>query len=226
MDLLLPDFKDERLRELVACAWVHCDGQSPVAFDKIRMQSRYGSDSGFAWARLLLEPDDDEGHTHLHFNIGREKDYREVRDVQKVDAVELGKQIDRFSGRTANLALMAKYAVDLDDLSGRGLISGLRGISTESCGSQLVLDGASMSIVDNSDGFTRLRWDYSEDKDSGEADLVTVRLSAEIEGLIGPRYLLDAIDLMKMGFECFVLDTGKPRHAESSGPGVQEIATA
>jgi hypothetical protein len=219
MDLLLPDMKDEHLQEMVVCAWVHCDGH-PETFEKVQVQSRYPTANGFGWARLLLEPDDDHGHAHLHFNICREDDCREVRSIPAVEASELGHLINRFSGRTANIALMGRYCADFGELSERGMICGLRGVSTESCGAQLVLDGASMSIVDH-DFFTRLKWDYADDDDA-----VIVRLWAEIECSIEPRYLIDAVELMRNGLDCFVLETGQQPHAESSGPDLQEIATA
>ncbi|MCH8216356.1 MAG: hypothetical protein IH892_06245, partial [Planctomycetes bacterium] len=156
---------------------------------------------GAAWLRLLLDLEDGKPG-HFHFDIGRDSVYGEQKSLEIVDINEVHKLVDRFAGLDVRIALSAEYSIPLNQLPERGMISTLLGVETESCGVNLSVDGASMSIED--DVFTRIRWFYNKNKKCIEANL-----EAQTESEIDDEYLEDAVELMRVGLECFIFETSE-----------------
>lgn len=212
MALAFPDFDDQLLEQFTACANFHADDASRLTgIGRIGLQAQVNASGGPIWIRLVCEPDDEGVHGHVHFDIGREFIYEEVKSLTTVTPEELADAASRFFGQTMDVRFIATYSIMVEVLPRHGLISALLGIETESCGHCLALDGASMSIV--GDLFTRLRWDLDE-----ETDAVEVELTADTQTEYTTNYLPALIDVMRDGLECFVLETGEARKYAGNRP--------
>lgn len=213
----LPDFRDESLQSLSACAIFHAERSdliSLVADCGKEFESEFDSDGAKAWIRLVVEAFDDN-HGHLHIDVGRRSVF-DFSDRDKGDLHGIQERISRFNGQEVDVCVTGQFEVNVDDLPKRGLVSSLRRISTESCGAELRLTGAEMEIV-NDDEFTGVKWSPGPD-----ADTLTVEIDARATAVVGDDYLLNLVRLMHTGLECFILEAQKDsgEHAIPDRPAV------
>ena len=200
MTLILPDFSDPWLTELSVCALF--ESAEPLATEQRLLQVRMEVDEDAVWIRMCSESEDGI-HGHLHVDVGRERvfsghpryDTVSVEDIQEVVATHFGQMV--------SLKPSAEFDVPRGLIPEQGMLNTLLGLSTETCGAQMTLDAAGMTISDSP--FTRLRWDFDETDDTVHVDIYA---ATEVE--LSESYLLDAAEFMRDGIDCFVLESGEP----------------
>lgn len=201
MALVLPELSDEFLERLSVCAMFHADSVTRLQWltKPLRMQAKYPSGSGLAWIRVLIESEDGV-HGHFHAEIWKEVYFQELVPYKTVEIAKLVEQVEKLLGQEADMGISADFCVELDRIAKRGIISTLLGVSTQTCGAELMLTGAKM-VVDG-DLFSSVNWEYDE-----EDEVVNAEISADTVRVIDERYLEDAVQLMNQGLACFVLET-------------------
>lgn len=204
MDLTLPDLFELGIEALHLCAYFDGDDEflSRWTTDEVNLESSYPTKNGEIFIRLVVEAEiGEDGHGHIHFDIAKTSD--DFADLDEFDVVpidDLFKQLEPLKGREVFASIAADFVVAVSDLPHRGMIRTILGVSTESCGSQLSLSGAEMSI--HGDLFQRLKWRCSDDD-----GIIEAQLYADTETEIGEDYISSAAKLMRQGVECFVLET-------------------
>jgi hypothetical protein len=86
------------------------------------------------------------------------------------------------------------------------MIEALLGVSTGSCGSDLLLRGARFAIHGD-DGFTDVSWTLDE-----STDLVMATIYAERDDELDAEYIDRAVKFMQAGVRCFILEEGASPH--------------
>ncbi len=217
MDLSLPDLEQLGIEELHLCAYFGGDDAflSRWMTDGVQLQSSYSTGNGDVGIRLVIEADGsgDDAYGHMHFDL---KKTSEFTGVQKFDCVPISELVDHLEplkGHEVFASIAADFVLPVDTLPSRGMIRTILGVSTESCGSQLSLTGAEMSI--DGDLFQRLQWNFIE-----EGEFIDAKLYAETEADVGDDYIANAAQLMRQGVECFVLESEERlvRYAKQNAP--------
>ncbi len=226
MSLEFPEFGDELLQRFSVCARFNVDSGSRLDGlpERTLSKTAHGGLGNSFSAWLAVDVDATNSYAHAHFDFervsGPEKATTENFVLKSND--EIGALIAPFFGQAATIELSGEYLVPFDALPEHGIIATLRGVGTESCGSSMLLDGASMAI--DGDLFYKLKWNFDYESDS-----VCASLFATSESAISDKYLVELADLMRSGLNCFVFEdpdsgTGIDHDRSSGEEGVRRAA--
>lgn len=213
MPLHLPDFRQESIHGLTFCSLIHRDtedhnlGELPLhAFAK------YDAGGIPAILFVILEKaDDDDMHYHFHVNVDRQESARDTSRYVEMNVDDLKDRVEVLFGDNVAAYIDVRYLVPRSKLPRGGMIETLLGVSTHSCGSELELRGSRFAI--DGDPFTEMDWRLDD-----ESDCIRGTLAGETETIIGEDFLIQIIDLLDEGIECFVLEniTGTHPHASDN----------
>jgi hypothetical protein len=213
MPLHLPDFRQEYLTGLTACAWICPDrDHGDIASRKIMVRSEYRAGNVDALITLQVDSGANQ-HIHVHVEIERKGSGREpVVHYDSLPVDELKAIIEGLLDEYAEVYWDGRFSVPRSVLPKFGMLESLLGVSTESCGAGLELQGSKFAI--RGDTFTEMIWNWDED-----TDCIRATISAETKGPIGEKYLVQAVDTLQDGMNCFVLETSDdPRYANERQP--------
>jgi hypothetical protein len=220
MPLHLPDFRQEYLSGITACAWFHASKDYSSDFRMVKAWSKYVAGDTNVVIGLIIDSDDGI-HYHLHLEIDRESSGRKPPPVfTELLIDDLKKQVEVFFGEDSDIYWDARFAIPRDTLPKHGMIQTLLGVNTESCGADLDLTGSKFAI--RGDIFTEVEWDWDEG-----TDCIHAKIGATTETVIGDQYLTNAADFLGTGMECFVLESlDKSTYANKQQPNIQKRAEA
>lgn len=206
MPLHLPDFRQEYLSGLTACCWLHGKREHPglldLDFRSTRVCSEYKAGEVDAVISLCVDSQDGT-HFHVHIEINRkdpEKSFPSYFTPLPVDSLKL--LIEDFLGEDAEVYWDGKFAVPRKHLPKHGMLEALLGVTTESCGTDLELQGSKFAI--RGEVFTDMEWSWDE-----ETDCIDATISAETTGEVTEDYLVKAADILQGGMNCFVLESAE-----------------
>jgi hypothetical protein len=197
--MLLPAFNNPSICELHFCANKSADSQDHSLPDgEIRYFTEYGGESGTLYGTLIIESYPEPKSVHFHADFGRESPRPDSR-FRKVDADIFKAACQRVLGMTFHVLVGAKFSVGFESLPRFGIIRTLYGTSTEACGSEMFLNGATMTVHD--DTFHELKWRVEDETEnvSGELEGVT-----EIEA--DEEYFSALEAIVDTGLECLVYE--------------------
>lgn len=204
MEISLPDLDELGIEELHLCAYFGGEDEflSRWITDEVTLQSIYSTKNGDVCIRLVIQAElGEDTHGHIHLDLAKSSDdFASLDAFDLVPIDDLFKQIEPLKGHKVFASIAAGFVFSVEDLPIRGMIRTMLGVSTQSCGSQLSLTGAEMSI--DGDLFQRLKWKLSDDD-----ELVEAQLYADTETALASDYISSAARLMRQGVECFVLET-------------------
>ena len=206
MTVCLPDFRDELLYELSACACACREDNKGVGWPEkgdTYLESGYSGHDHPAWIRLILDANDGE-HCHFHVEVSREK-FDASSWFKSTSEGELVAAIEKLRGLTLDATLIAKYRVPMDSIPRRGIMRSLLGVSTQACGAEMFLSGATMDV--ESDLFRRITWQLSDT----DRDQVNVKVEAQSASTVGDDYLTRFVEVMRDGLDCFVFESTKEK---------------
>lgn len=205
MPLHFPDFRQEYLTGLSACANFHANREHSLPGGVEIATAEYTAGEIEIVVRLQIDSDDNV-HFHLHLDIDTKEASRNADNaMSSID--ELKSLVLPYFGEDADIYWTGKFDLERSNLPRRGMIEALLGVTTTSCGADLELNGSKFAI--NSDSFTEMEWEWDAD-----TDCICATIRAETSGPVGDNYLTHGADLLKAGLDCFVLEnTSEPQHA-------------
>lgn len=203
MNLAVPELQEFRLEQLSVCAFFDGDNDFLSIWEKDEVGVYLSRDTSYGEyvVRMVIQAETGEfSHGHLHFDIGRPESFDNYQSLEQVSQDQLNEHLAQLEEIDLDVHIGSESLLPRDELPQRGMIKTLLGVSTESCGSRLVMTGSTMEI--EGDLFRLLRWNFRE-----ETGMIDAKLSAETETTLDDAYLIHAASLMREGVECFVLET-------------------
>ncbi|MEX0677309.1 MAG: hypothetical protein WD063_09550 [Pirellulales bacterium] len=224
MPIRLPEFSDKYAQALRVCAFAgEASKKKRRPLEKQYLQSSYPTDNGTAWMGLILEDADDD-HIHFHIDLAFDHLFDESdKRFETISVQQAIKAIDRVIGLNANAYVCAQYSIPFGDLPKRGILASLLGTSTEVCGSEMCLTGATMNI--DGDPFTKLRWQIGEDEDDELCIDVTLEAD-QVIAEITDDYLIALAQTMRQGIDCFVFESQSDKASHENQPKAMSKATS